>query len=208
MSTNAVLQKYKDFSIKYNHGEPATIWELYRHSVINELENLEVKEAKRAYDLWNKSFTKCLDILPRSKDHIEYYFYWNIGFDIIIITEDYKCGINVIMPSRSNEHNTITICSRLSFEDKNGEKIDKSIDSIDSFGIICKEVISLTNDAYDIFKPVLSAHKSIEDLIDLYYNHITSEGTYSDKVYKVDGKIIWEANNFKRPNESVLGWKI
>ena len=88
MANNSTLQKYKEFSIKYWYGQPARPWAIYRHSVIDELENLEIREAKRAYDLWNKSFSRCLDVLPRSKDHMIYYFYWDGGFNIIVITEN------------------------------------------------------------------------------------------------------------------------
>jgi len=207
MSTNdALLQKYKDFSIKYNCGRPATPWQLYRYSVIDKLENLEVREAKKAYDIWNKSFARCLDILPRSKNRMAYYYYWDCGFNIIIITEDYKCGIRVIHDKSEYDKN---IYSRLSFEDKSGEKIDKTFDSTDSFGILCNEVISLIDDDYNIFKPLLSAYKYIEDLIDLYYNHITKESS-TDRynaavIYKVDDVVIWEAKFF---DNYETGWKI
>lgn len=203
MANNSTLQKYKEFSIKYWYGQPARPWAIYRHSVIDELENLEIREAKRAYDLWNKSFSRCLDVLPRSKDHMIYYFYWDGGFNIIVITEEYKCGIRVIHSESEYDEN---IYSRLSFENKDGEKIDKTDDSINSFEIICKEIISLTDDEFDIFKPLLSSYNSVKDLLDLYYNHLTQEGDRYNRVWKMDGTIIWEKPSLTESDEK--GWKI
>lgn len=203
MANNSTLQKYKEFSIKYWYGQPARPWAIYRHSVIDELENLEIREAKRAYDLWNKSFSKCLDVLPRSKDHMIYYFYWDGGFNIIVITEEYKCGIRVIHSESEYDEN---IYSRLSFENKDGEKIDKTDDSINSFEIICKEIISLTDDEFDIFKPLLSSYNSVKDLLDLYYNHLTQEGDRYNRVWKMDGTIIWKKPSLTESDEK--GWKI
>lgn len=203
MANNSTLQKYKEFSIKYWYGQPARPWAIYRRSVIDELENLEIREAKRAYDLWNKSFSRCLDVLPRSKDHIIYYFYWDGGFNIIVITEEYKCGIRVIHSESEYDEN---IYSRLSFENKDGEKIDKTDDSINSFEIICKEIISLTDDEFDIFKPLLSSYNSVKDLLDLYYNHLTQEGDRYNRVWKMDGTIIWKKPSLTESNEK--GWKI
>lgn len=203
MANNSTLQKYKEFSIKYWYGQPARPWAIYRHSVIDELENLEIREAKRAYDLWNKSFSRCLDVLPRSKDHMIYYFYWDGGFNIIVITEEYKCGIRVIHSESEYDEN---IYSRLSFENKDGEKIDKTDDSINSFEIICKEIISLTDDEFDIFKPLLSSYNSVKDLLDLYYNHLTQEGDRYNRVWKMDGTIIWKKPSLTESDEK--GWKI
>lgn len=203
MANNSTLQKYKEFSIKYWYGQPARPWAIYRHSVIDELENLEIREAKRAYDLWNKSFSRCLDVLPRSKDHMIYYFYWDGGFNIIVITEEYKCGIRVIHSESEYDEN---IYSRLSFENKDGEKIDKTDDSINSFEIICKEIISLTDDEFDIFKPLLSSYNSVKDLLDLYYNHLTQAGDRYNRVWKMDGTIIWEKPSLTESDEK--GWKI
>ena len=203
MANNSTLQKYKEFSIKYWYGQPARPWAIYRHSVIDELENLEIREAKRAYDLWNKSFSRCLDVLPRSKDHMVYYFYWDGGFNIIVITEEYKCGIRVIHSESEYDEN---IYSRLSFENKDGEKIDKTDDSINSFEIICKEIISLTDDEFDIFKPLLSSYNSVKDLLDLYYNHLTQKGDRYNRVWKMDGTIIWEKPSLTESDEK--GWKI
>ena len=203
MANNSTLQKYKEFSIKYWYGQPARPWAIYRHSVIDELENLEIREAKRAYDLWNKSFSRCLDVLPRSKDHMIYYFYWDGGFNIIVITEEYKCGIRVIHSESEYDEN---IYSRLSFENKDGEKIDKTDDSINSFEIICKEIISLTDDEFDIFKPLLSSYNSVKDLLDLYYNHLTQKGDRYNRVWKMDGTIIWEKPSLTESDEK--GWKI
>lgn len=203
MANNSTLQKYKEFSIKYWYGQPARPWAIYKHSVIDELENLEIREAKRAYDLWNKSFSRCLDVLPRSKDHMIYYFYWDGGFNIIVITEEYKCGIRVIHSESEYDEN---IYSRLSFENKDGEKIDKTDDSINSFEIICKEIISLTDDEFDIFKPLLSSYNSVKDLLDLYYNHLTQAGDRYNRVWKMDGTIIWEKPSLTESDEK--GWKI
>lgn len=203
MANNSTLQKYKEFSIKYWYGQPARPWAIYRHSVIDELENLEIREAKRAYDLWNKSFSRCLDVLPRSKDHMIYYFYWDGGFNIIVITEEYKCGIRVIHSESEYDEN---IYSRLSFENKDGEKIDKTDDSINSFEIICKEIISLTDDEFDIFKPLLSSYNSVKDLLDLYYNHLTQAGDRYNRIWKMDGTIIWEKPSLTESDEK--GWKI
>ena len=203
MANNSIAQQYKEFSIKYWYGQPARPWAIYKHSVIDELENLEVREAKRAYDLWNKSFSRCLDVLPRSKDHMTYYFYWDGGFNIIIITEEYKCGIRVVHSASEYDEN---IYSRISFESKDGEKIDKTNDSINSFGIICNEAISLTGDEFNIFRPLLSAYKSVEDLIDLYYNNLTFEGSRGNRVCKMDGTIIWQSPELTESDEK--GWKI
>ena len=203
MANNSTLQKYKEFSIKYWYGQPARPWAIYRHSVIDELENLEIREAKRAYDLWNKSFSRCLDVLPRSKDHMIYYFYWDGGFNIIVITEKYKCGIRVIHSESEYDEN---IYSRLSFENKDGEKIDKTDDSINSFEIICKEIISLTDDEFDIFKPLLSSYNSVKGFLDLYYNQLAQKGDRYNRVWKMDGTIIWEKPSLTESDEK--GWKI
>ena len=164
------IQDYKTLSIKYNFGQPAGPYDMFWHTVIAAIDRSpEMREAKRAITLWKKRFEKCADILPRSKQSIQYYWTFDSGFDVAIVTDHYVCGFEALYYENAIFH----------FD--NGEESIKEEFNICNLDELFNRADALIDGEYDVFRNMADAYKTIKDALIFYRDHITFRST--DKGY-------------------------
>ena len=192
------IQDYKSVSIKYNNGQPVSPWDMFYNTVIAALYGLpDTKEVKRAVTLWKKSFQKCIDALPRSKQSIQYYWIFDNGFDVVIVTEHYICGFEALY----YENTAI-----LNFD--NGNESIKEEFNIYNLDELFNRADTLIDGEYDIFREMSEAYKTIKDALIFYRDHITYRST--DKGYDClcDNTVVYSGiPGMDGPND-VENWKV
>lgn len=192
------IQDYKALSIKYNFGQPASYWDMFYHTVIATLnQSPDTKEVKRAVTLWKKSFQKCIDALPRSKQSVQYYWTFDHGFDFVIVTEHYICGFETLY-----YENTVI------FNFDNGEESIKEDFNIFNLDELFNRADTLIDGEYDIFREMSDVYKTIKDALIFFRDHITFRST--DKGYDClcDTTVIYSGERGMSGPNDVENWKV
>ena len=190
------IQEYKTLSIKYNHGQPATPWQMYYHTVIDTLKcSSDMRESKRAATIWKTSFKNGIDDLPRSKKFVQLYYYHDDGFFGVIITEQYICGFGVCYSKNTAVLNY----------DNDSESIQEDFATFDE---LCNKADILINGEFSIFREMSEAYQTIKDALIFYNEHITllvNKGTYD---YLCDNEVVYTGRcGVSTPND-VENWKV
>lgn len=197
---------YKEFSTKLRgYYEPAQPFHMYKETVIKELHNYpKIRHAKKADLLWKYDFESALHQLPRDKEQLMYFYYWDDGFNTVIITETYICGFEVIHTNTGEKEHI-----RLNYQNKNGEIVNSSYSD---FSALCDEANYLVGNDLDLFVILQTAYSKIHEALLFYKEHININvkeiNEHNMWQLMCDNEVIYEFDQLSGLYDGKDHWKI